>query len=116
MSAPEARRQQEEPGVTLAGGHQRVAGIQFHAPASRRRAVRGHSLPDSPGRSLMGRHLSPPPWCFRRCHWPHSQAGAQPANRSHQGLQSRGGGRWGAPCAVAACAIGLVCELTLSRP
>lgn len=40
MSTPEAPRQQEEPGITLAGGHQRVAGIQFHAPASRRRAVR----------------------------------------------------------------------------
>lgn len=56
----EASRQQEEPGVTLDGGHWRLVGIQFHAPAPWRRAVRGHPLPDAPGRSLMGRQLLTP--------------------------------------------------------
>lgn len=56
-NTPEASRQPEEPGVTLAGGHRGVVGIQFRTPASWRRAVRGHSHPDSPGRSLRGRHL-----------------------------------------------------------
>lgn len=93
VSTPETSRQREEPGVALAGGHRRVPGIWFHAPAPWRRAVRGPSLPDSPGRSLMGRHLlPPPPWCFRLGHWPPSQTGAQPAHRSHQGLQNRGAG------------------------
>lgn len=98
---------EEEPGVTLAGGHQGVAGIQFRTPASRRRAVRGHSLPDSPGRSLIGQTFVATTVVFEALSLA-SQPGRGPACQPQPpGSAEQGRGPLGTPCAVTACAEGI---------